>query len=63
MSYRLASLSVLLQTDPAAAKRELVAVLREKEGDISRTAEALGVSRQCVYNWMGRLDIKLGSHR
>lgn len=63
MSFRLTPLAVLVATDPKRAKDELVQVLAEEGGDIRATASRLDVSRQCIYNWVGKLGIDLGRPR
>ena len=63
MAYRLTPLAILVQTDRPAAKAELVRVLTEEKGDITATAARLDVSRQCIYNWVAKLDINVGRPR
>ncbi len=46
-----------LSSEDEALRRELVALLREHEGNVTRVADAMGKKRQQVQKWCKRLDI------
>jgi DNA-binding NtrC family response regulator len=54
-----AAASKPLAPDDEAERAELVALLQAEEGNVSRVADRLGISRQALYRRMARLDIEL----
>jgi DNA-binding MarR family transcriptional regulator len=61
MGYRKSRLGLMIQLDPKAASRTLIATFRRHHGSTTKAAKAHGVSMSTMKRWVASLE-KAGYH-
>lgn len=63
MPYRTTEWTHRIAVEPKKVKAELMECLKRHSGNVTHAAEELGLSRQGLYNYLAKLEVKLRGGR